>query len=220
MDFLTERGTRRHCSANKVPSPTSAVRTEPTNARSALICERLISNVPSFADLYTTYFNFVWSMSRFLGVDAGELDDVVQDIFVIIYERLHTLEQPESLRSWIYGIVRRVVSKYHRTKRTAVIKSGTVRLEPELLSPEIRTPEQMTGQTEEAKLVWNMLQKLDAPKREIFVLAEVGEMTAPEIAAAIDIPLNTVYSRLRAARQELEEALQRLHARTLKRGQV
>ncbi len=159
-------------------------------------------------------------MSRFLGVDTGELDDVVQDIFVVIYERLHTLERPESLRSWIYGIVRRVVSKYHRTKRTALIKSGTVRVEPELLSPEMCTPEQMTGQSEEAKLVWSLLEKLDAPKREIFVLAEVGELTAPEIAAAIDVPLNTVYSRLRVARQELEEALQRYQARTLKRGQI
>ncbi len=176
--------------------------------------------MPRFADLYTTYFTFVWSMSRFLGVDAGELDDVVQDIFVIIYERLHTLEQPESLRSWIYGIVRRVVSKYHRTKRTALIKSGTVRVEPELLSPELCTPEQMTGLSEEAKLVWSMLEKLDAPKREVFVLAEVEDMTAPEIAAAIEVPLNTVYSRLRAARQELEEMLQRYQARTLKRGHV
>ena len=159
-------------------------------------------------------------MSRYLGVDVGELDDVVQDVFVIIYERLHTLEQPESLRSWIYGVVRRVVSKYHRTKRTALIKTGTTRVDPEMLNSEVSTPQQLTEQFEEAKLVWSLLDKLDAPKREIFVLAEVGEMTAPEIAVAIDVPLNTVYSRLRVARQELEEALQRHHARTLKRGQT
>lgn len=157
-------------------------------------------------------------MSRHLGVDVGELDDVVQDVFVIIYERFHTLEKPESLRSWIYGILRRVVSKYHRTKRTALIKTGTVRVGPEMLISDISTPQQLTEHSEQAKLVWSMLEKLDATKREIFVLAEVAEMTAPEIAAAIDIPLNTVYSRLRAARQELDEALQKHHARTQKRG--
>jgi RNA polymerase sigma-70 factor (ECF subfamily) len=67
-------------------------------------------------------------------------------------------------------------------------------------------------------LLWGLLEKLDAPKREVFVLAELDEMTVPEIALSIEVPLNTVYSRLRAARQELDEALARHHAQTAKRG--
>jgi RNA polymerase sigma-70 factor, ECF subfamily len=176
--------------------------------------------VPNFANVYTTYFSFVWSMARHLGVDEGELDDTVQNIFVIIYERLHTLERPESLRSWIYGIVRRVASTYHRTKRTKLIRTETSRMEPETIEPELSTPQQMVEQSEQAKLLWSLLEELDAPKREIFVLAELEDMTAPEIAAAIDVPLNTVYSRLRAARQELEDAFRRCQARTRKRGRL
>ncbi|MGC4069779.1 MAG: sigma factor-like helix-turn-helix DNA-binding protein [Polyangiaceae bacterium] len=68
------------------------------------------------------------------------------------------------------------------------------------------------------KLLWGLLAKLDASKRETFVLAELEEMTAPEIAAALEVPLNTVYTRLRAARLELEAALARHHAQTGKRG--
>jgi RNA polymerase sigma-70 factor, ECF subfamily len=54
-----------------------------------------------------------------------------------------------------------------------------------------------------------VLDELDDDKREVFVLAELEEMTAPEISEAIDIPINTAYSRLRAARQAFNEALAR-----------
>ena len=53
------------------------------------------------------------------------------------------------------------------------------------------------------------LATLDEDKRAVLVLHEVEEMTAPEIAHATGVPLNTVYSRLRLGRQRLEEALRR-----------
>jgi RNA polymerase sigma-70 factor (ECF subfamily) len=194
---------------------------------SAIYSEALVSgpepmtisiSTPKFAQIYDQYFSFVWSMARYMGVEATALDDVVQDIFVIICERLHTLQHPEALRSWIYGIARRVVSTHHRTQRSALITTGTMRLEPELIHPELPTPQQLAEQSERAKLLWKLVAGLDEQKREVFVLAELEEMTAPEIAAVTNVPLNTVYSRLRAARQELEEALQRHIARTQRKG--
>ena len=73
--------------------------------------------LPSFATIYKLYFDFVWSSVRRLGVRDEAIDDVVQEIFVVIHSRLHTLQQPDSLRSWIYGVVRRTVSTYHRSRR-------------------------------------------------------------------------------------------------------
>ena len=58
-----------------------------------------------------------------------------------------------------------------------------------------------------------LLSALDDEKRAVFVLAELEQMTAPEIADALSIKLNTVYSRLRAARKKFETALQRHRAR-------
>jgi RNA polymerase sigma-70 factor (ECF subfamily) len=63
------------------------------------------------------------------------------------------------------------------------------------------------------KLLSSLLEELDEEKREVFVLAELEEMTVPEISQAIEIPVNTVYSRLRAARLAFEEALARHAAR-------
>jgi RNA polymerase sigma-70 factor (ECF subfamily) len=170
--------------------------------------------LPDFVELYKTYFDFVWSMVGYLGVNPGEMDDVVQEVFITTYGRLSTLQRPESLRSWIYSIIRRIVSTYHRNKRTALIMTGTMRLEPEMLQPNWDTPQCLAEQFEQAKLLWGLLQELDAPKREIIVLAELQGMTAPEIAEASELPLNTVYSRLRMARQELEEAYRRHCARS------
>src|SRR5262245_61443073 len=73
--------------------------------------------LPSFSAVYKAYFDFVWSSVRRLGVGEESVDDVVQEVFVIIHSRLYTLQQPESLRSWVYGVVRRTVSGYHRSRR-------------------------------------------------------------------------------------------------------
>jgi RNA polymerase sigma-70 factor (ECF subfamily) len=63
-----------------------------------------------------------------------------------------------------------------------------------------------------------LLDDLDEAKREVFVLAELQELTVPEIAQSIGIPVNTAYSRLRAARQAFEEALARRAAQREPRG--
>ncbi len=174
--------------------------------------------VPTFAEIYRTYFGFVWSCTRRLGVTEAELDDVVQEVFIVINAKLATLEQPESLRSWVYGIVRRTVSTHRRAKRAKVAYTAEYVARPEMQYPQLPSPQQLAEQSDQVRLLWSLLEKIDPAKREVFVLAELDEMTAPEIASAIEVPLNTVYSRLRAARQELEEALQRHDARTSKRG--
>jgi RNA polymerase sigma-70 factor, ECF subfamily len=197
----------------KKPEVGSAVRRAPAQGETELIRPGATIRMTNFADLYRSYFDFVWSSARYLGVEGCDMDDVVQDVFITIHKRLDTLQRPSSLRSWIYGITRRIASAYHRTKRTALIAADTVHLEPELLQPERASPLRMAERSEQAELLWNLLEELEPSKRETIVLAELHELTAPEIAAAIDVPLNTVYSRLRAARRELEEALLRRGAR-------
>ncbi|HEY5955683.1 MAG TPA: RNA polymerase sigma factor [Polyangiaceae bacterium] len=196
----------------------SAVRIVPGTPKKGSIDGDRTACVPSFAELYQTYFSFIWSVTRYLGVERAEVDDVVQEIFVIIHRRMHSIEQPESVRSWIYSIIRRAVGRYRRTRRAKGTSMGVDRVEPETMQLDWSTPHSLAEQSEQVELLQTLLDKLDPPKREVFILVELEEMTAPEIAIAIGIPLNTVYSRLRAARQELDEALQRHHAGTQRRG--
>ena len=212
-----------HSSQSISSSP--AVRHAPTSGAPAsgdwpIRDEVPATTIPSFAEVYNTYFRFVWSIARYLGVEATSLDDVVQDIFVTICERLSTLQHPEALRSWIYGTTRRVVSTHHRSRRNALVTTGIIRVDSGLRGPDSPTPEHLAEQSERVKLLWSLVSKLDEQKRETFVLAELEEMTAPEIALVTNAPLNTVYSRLRSAREELEEALQRHIAKTRKTGHL
>ncbi|HEV8244796.1 MAG TPA: sigma-70 family RNA polymerase sigma factor [Polyangiaceae bacterium] len=169
--------------------------------------------LPSFPAIYREYFDFVWSSAGRLGAEPGAMDDVVQEIFIVIYGKLHTLERPEALRSWIYGIVRRTVSGHRRARRARTLTSLASGVESEPHSPE-PTPFEQTERNAELQLLARLLDELDEPKRELFALVELEELAVPEAAEVLEIPLNTAYSRLRAARQAFEAALARHEART------
>lgn len=165
-----------------------------------------------FESLYRQYFDFVWASVRRLGVDEESVDDVVQEVFIVIHGRLHTLERPESLRSWIYGVVRRTVSGHRRARRSKAV-AGMV-LQPEVETASLGpSPSALAEQSAQVRLLYSLLDELDPAKREVFTLVEIDELSVPEAAAVLEIPLNTAYSRLRVARQDFEAALARRSAR-------
>jgi RNA polymerase sigma-70 factor (ECF subfamily) len=165
--------------------------------------------LPPFEVVYQKYFDFVWASTRRLGVSLASTDDVVQEIFMVIHSKLQTLRQPESLRSWIYGIVRRTVSGHHRSQRTKAQSGAALAIETEIFYPVGPTPQDLSEQSDKVKLLFSLLEGIEERKREVFILAELEEMSVPEIAEALEIPLNTAYSRLRAARIAFEERLAR-----------
>ncbi|HKO53150.1 MAG TPA: sigma-70 family RNA polymerase sigma factor [Polyangiaceae bacterium] len=169
------------------------------------------ATVPPFQAVYAKYFDFVWTTARRLGVDTSAIDDVVQEIFIAIHSHLHTLQRPEALKSWVYSVARRTVSNHHRAVRARGGK-GTTGVSDELVSP-LPTPFEVTQKNSDLQVLANLLTELEETKREIFALVELEEMTVPEAADALDIPINTAYSRLRAARLAFEAAVDRHDAR-------
>jgi RNA polymerase sigma-70 factor (ECF subfamily) len=81
------------------------------------------------------------------------------------------------------------------------------------LADDRASPDETTARAEAARLVQRWLDELDDDKREVFVLAELEQMTAKEIAEAIGSNASTVYSRLRAARLDFEKAAERCRLR-------
>jgi RNA polymerase sigma-70 factor (ECF subfamily) len=169
--------------------------------------------LPSFRAVYDQYFDFVWTCARRLGVQMDAIDDVVQEIFIIVHGRLPTVERPASLRSWLYGVVRRTVSTYHRARHARAARESGGAAVDDNASPMQPSPLDLAVLGDELQLLWRLLGELDPPKREVLMLAELEEMTMPEIAEAVGIPLNTAYSRLRAARHEFSEAFARQAAK-------
>jgi RNA polymerase sigma-70 factor (ECF subfamily) len=153
-----------------------------------------------------------------LGIGAEAIDDVVQDAFIVIHAKLHTLEQPESLRSWIYGVVRRTASGYRRNRKVRDA-SGLQWVEADMGRGSVTTtPLDLVEHNADLQLLSSLLAEIDEPKREVFILSEIQELTMPEIAEALEIPVNTAYSRLRAARAAFEAGLARRAARQKEKG--
>lgn len=170
-----------------------------------------------FETTYHQYFRFVWASARRLGVGEEDIDDVVQEVFLVIHAKLDTVRDPDALRSWIYGVVRRTVSTQRRQAKTRAARVSILPDAEAVPSPG-PTPAEASEHSADAVLLQRILATLSDAKREVFVLAELEELSAAEIAAALEIPLNTVYSRLRHARQDFEAALGRHRASLGNRG--
>lgn len=169
--------------------------------------------LPSFRSVYDQYFDFVWASVRRLGAPSESVDDLVQEVFIVVHAKLDTLERPDALRSWIYSVVRRTVSSYRRTKRTQRLSSPCA---SSLSGVAARTPTPLEQAEKNAalNLLASLMDQLDEPKREVFALVELEDWSVPEAAEALDIPLNTAYSRLRAAREDFDAAIARHAARS------
>ena len=169
----------------------------------------------AFEAIYDEHLAFVWRSLRRLGVQGAALDDAVQDVFLVVHRRLPEFEARSSVKTWLFGIVLRVARTCRRSvQRKSPGTSGPGAPEdPETLAdPHGELPDALAEKTEAVRLLHEILDELGDEKREAFVLAELEQMTAPEISEALGVNLNSVYSRLRAARREFEQAVARRRA--------
>jgi len=167
-----------------------------------------------FDEVYEAHVTFVWRSLHRFGVPAQRLDDAVQDVFLVVHRRLGEFEQRSSPTTWLYGIVVRVARDYRRKAQRR--ESAALSSPPEALDA-LRGggsgPFEHAAQSEAIRLLNELIEGMDERKREVFLLAELEQMTAPEIASALGIETSTVYSRLHAARATFEDALRSRRAR-------
>jgi RNA polymerase sigma-70 factor (ECF subfamily) len=148
---------------------------------------------------------------RTLGVPSAALDDAAQDVFIVVHRQLATFRGDSSLRSWLFGITRNVASNHRRG--TARKQGPVVALSEEPPDPG-RGPLETAQDAEAATFVQRFMAALDEDKRAMFLLGVLEELTMPEVAAALAIPLNTAYTRLRRVRAEFERAVNERGARS------
>jgi RNA polymerase sigma-70 factor (ECF subfamily) len=165
--------------------------------------------VLDLATVYEAYFRYVWRCLRSLGVRDSQLEDALQDVFIVVQRRLPEFDGRAAVRTWLYAIALRIARKYReRARREPASLEAAREDDPELGSSHETSASEL--ESDRLVLARRALSSLDDDKREIFVLARVEQMSAPEIASVLRIPLNTVYSRLRAARLAFEAEISRL----------
>jgi RNA polymerase sigma-70 factor, ECF subfamily len=161
----------------------------------------------SFAQVYDENFRYVWRCLRSLGVPTAQLDDAVQEVFMVVQQKLETFDGAAPVRSWLYAIALRVARRVRRATALDARRFLRPRDDEESGDPCHETRIELSSdlrvdveKSERLALARRALDTLDETKREVFVLACIEGMSAPELVGILGIPLNTVYSRLRAAR--------------------
>jgi RNA polymerase sigma-70 factor (ECF subfamily) len=155
------------------------------------------------AAIYRTHARALWRALGRLGVPPAAVEDALHELFIVVQRRLPEFEGRSALRTWLYAIAIRIARKFReRARRDS--------FEPAQEWPsQARGPDTALLEAEALRLLDALLAELDETKREVFVLHEVEELSAPQIAAILEVNVNTVYSRLR----EAKKAFARAHAR-------
>ena len=133
----------------------------------------------------------------------------MQEVFIVAHRRWGAWEGQASIRAWLYGVARRVASTHHRT-------ASRQRRKQEALPRPAPEPSLDVRLEDRARLdaLSRAIASLEDDQRDVFTLADIEELTAPEIAEALGCKLNTVYSRLRRARAKVTSAMEQFEADT------
>jgi RNA polymerase sigma-70 factor, ECF subfamily len=156
------------------------------------------AKVPSLAEIFEQHTPFLWRALINLGVPAAEAQDQCQEIMITVHRRLASFDGT-SLRGWLYGICVRVASDYRRSAR--VRREVVTDALPE--TADATDLADSLDRERHARRLLTALEALDEAKRAAFVLFEIEELTLAEVSEAVGAPLQTVYSRIKAAREQL-----------------
>jgi RNA polymerase sigma-70 factor, ECF subfamily len=157
-----------------------------------------LPSTAEFEALYRTHFAFVWRTLRRLGVAEAALDDASQEVFLVVHRRFADYRAESAPKAWLYAIAQRVASDQRRTVRRK--GQQLLPLREDLPAAE-RTPLEAAMHSQAGDLVLAFLAQLDPERRTAFILSELEQMTAPEVARAASANLNTVYYRIASARK-------------------
>ena len=166
------------------------------------------------ARVFAAEFAFVWSSLLRFGVGMRDAEDVTQEVFMQVHRKLSEYDPARPMRAWLYGFAFRAASEYRRSarQRRELLGQGVVERPATAGSAD----ELLIGQQEQ-QLATQALEHVDFERRAVLIAYELHEIPMKEVAAALEIPLHTAYSRLRVGREEFAVAVRRLR---IQRGEA
>lgn len=151
--------------------------------------------------IFTAYFDVVWHHLRRMGVPQADRDDLAQDVFCVVHRRLATYDPSRPMRAWLLGIATHLVLHRWRAARRHPVDLGIP--DAVLETAEAGFASEAHDRQDARRTLAALLVTLEPRQRAMFVLHELEGFSAPEIAGLLEMPLNTVYSRLRRTRLQL-----------------
>jgi len=154
-------------------------------------------------------FQFIWRSLRRLGVQPDAVDDAAQQVFVIAARRIDDIE-PGRERAFLFMSAVRVASEARRTRTRALGRADERSVEG-IVDPAL-APDELVREHEERTLLDTVLNSLPEKLRTVFVLFELEELSSVDIAELLNIPVGTVASRLRLAREAFHKSAAKVRA--------
>ena len=171
---------------------------------------RTAGEVPriTVAEIHDAHADFVWRTLQRLGVSGSDLEDLLQEVFIVVHRRLYTFDRSSRVTTWLYGICLRVAvahrrRAYFRRERATPTFDDTPGDEP------ADDPESLALRAEARRRLERALDTLSLEKRAVLVMFELDGLSAGQIAEMLGTPVGTVYSRLSVARTDFARAVAR-----------
>lgn len=172
---------------------------------------RLVEPAPAnrliFRDIYGAFYDDVRRWIGALGGSEFDCEDLVQDVFLVVYRRLSDFDG-QNVPGWLYQITRRRVRDYRQLSWFRLVLGGsTIEKATAALGD---APDAVLSNKEKREELTRLLSRVPAPQRDAFVLFQIAGYSGEEIAHMQGVPLNTVWTRIHKTRARLAAGALRL----------
>lgn len=156
------------------------------------------------SEVFAREGDYVYTSLRRLGVPTASLEDAVHDVFIAVHNHRAEYDPSRPLRAWLFGYALRVASNHRRTNRRRPVSGAP----PADTADDRPGADELLESNARRRLLLRALATLSEERKAVLVLHDLDEVAVPEIARTLGIPLNTAYSRLRLAREDIRAAIQ------------
>jgi RNA polymerase sigma-70 factor, ECF subfamily len=166
------------------------------------------SHSERFRLIYEAWFADVGRWVVAMGGRAADRDDLVQDVFLVVFRRLADFDG-QNVGGWLYQITRRRVRDFRRSAWLRRLLFGSTAL-LDARAGRGFDPGESFETAEKREHLERLLATLNEPERVALVLFEIEDYSGDQIAELQGVPTNTVWARIRRARIKMSKALEKL----------
>jgi RNA polymerase sigma-70 factor (ECF subfamily) len=167
-----------------------------------IITEAAKGDIKAFESIYKEYFGFVANVASRIVNSADDAEDVAQEVFMAIYRRLKTFRGESTLKTWIYRIT--LNTALNRAKRMTRENKQTLEYKDGIAITQIPSnTDDLLKKAEKEKEIVRLLDALNPDQRACIVLRSLEGLSYHEISEILNIPINTVRSRIKRARESM-----------------
>ncbi|EOO40668.1 sigma-70 family RNA polymerase sigma factor [Bacillus mycoides] len=167
-----------------------------------LIQLTLSGNKEAYSELYDKTIQEVYKTAHFLIEDKADIDDVVQEIYIQLYESLRKYDSEKPFRPWLIGLAIKQIHSYRRKRwmRLRIVKKAEEQRKP----VQIDFSSDVVSKISNQKLI-ELIHKLPYKLKQVIILRYLHDYSQEEVAQILHIPIGTVKSRIHAALKKLRQ---------------